>query len=171
MCMTVTLSEFCPLRSARAIHWMYCSTLIRGPKNTTVSAAVRVIPWAVACGCITNTRGSCSCWNLWMMLERLVGVMPPWMHSLAMFFLVRCAWIVSMLDLNSAKMMTLREVSSKISSSTPRRGAASNSTTSFSSVYTAPQLICNSFDTPAAALTALIVSPAACTSMRSFNRL
>jgi hypothetical protein len=38
-------------------------------------------------------------------------------------------------------------------------------------VGTAPQLICKSLLTPAAALTALIVSPAACTSILSLSML
>jgi hypothetical protein len=81
-----------------------------------------------------------------MMSARLLGVMSPWMHSLAMFLLGQVRLMVSMVLRNNAKMMTLRSVSSKISSSTPRRGAESNSTLPFSSVYTAPQLICNSLD-------------------------
>ena len=79
--------------------------------------------------------------------------------------------MVSMLERNNAKMMTLRDVSSKISSNTLSRGAESNSTTSLSSVYAAPHEICSSLFTATPAFTALIVSPAARTSSCSLSIL
>ena len=106
-----------------------------------------------------------------MIVLRLPALTSPWICAVLTPCLLRYVQIVSILERNIAKMMTLRSVSSKISMSTLSRGDASNSTTSRSSVYAAPEDTCKSLLTMTPALTALMVSPAAMTSICSLSSL